>query len=468
MAQIRFHGAAREVTGSMHILEVDGKTILLDCGLFQGKRAEAEAKNRTFPIDPKTIDMVILSHAHMDHTGRLPLLVKQGFTGPIYATPATRDLCAIMLADSAHIQEEDAEYLNKKRARNGEGPVQPLYTHDDATECITMFHSIPYRKPFQVLPSLRGRYFDAGHMLGSTWMELTITEPGKAPIRLIFSGDLGRFGSPLLRDPTLLSEADYLICESTYGGRPSPAEVDLLEALAKTVNDTAQRGGKVIIPAFSVGRTQMVVYELARLMHAGRIPRMPVFIDSPLAINATEIYRMHPDCMDCDVVKFTREVGSILDAANCTLVETADESKALNNIKTPCVIISASGMCESGRILHHLKNNVTSPKNTVLIVGFQGVHTLGRRIVEKQPVIKIFNQKFELRAQVVELDGFSGHAHQDEILKIVTPAAKSCRQAFLVHGEPDQMEVLAPLMKQAGFRDVQMPAMGQTFPLGAA
>ncbi len=465
MARITFNGAAQEVTGSMHILEVDGKTIVLDCGLFQGKRSETEAKNKSFPIDAKSVDYVILSHAHMDHTGRLPLLVKQGFTGPIFATPATRDLSALMLADSAHIQEEDANFLNKKRARTGEPPVAPLYSAKDAAECIQQYHSVPYKRPFRLFPALEGYYTDAGHMLGSTWITLNITEPGKRPIKLVFSGDLGRFDSTLLRDPTIMADADYLICESTYGGRPSPAKEDLIGGLEKVVNETIQRGGKLIIPAFAVGRTQSVVYELAVLMHAGRVPKIPVFIDSPLAINATEIFRMHPDCLDRDVVQFAIEVGSILDAANVQTAESVEASKAINNVPAPCVIVSASGMCESGRILHHLKNNVENPKNTVLIVGYQAVNTLGRRMEEHQSKVRIFGEMLNLRAQVSTLEGFSGHAHQDEILRIVSPVAKNCRQTFLVHGELDQMQILAPVMQKAGFRDVKMPAPGDSFEL---
>lgn len=465
MAKIRFHGAAQEVTGSMHILEVDGKTIVLDCGLFQGRRAESEAKNRTFPLDPKSVDFVILSHAHMDHTGRLPLLVKQGFDGPIFATPATRDLSALMLADSAHIQEEDALYLNKKRARTGEPPIQPLYTQQDAAETLTRFHSVPYKKPFRVCSSLEGLYTDAGHMLGSSWVTLNITEPGKKPIKLVFSGDLGRFDATLLRDPAIMADADYLICESTYGGRPSPAKQDLTAALEKVVNETVQRGGKLIIPAFAVGRTQSVVYELAVLMHKGRIPKIPVFIDSPLAINATEIFRMHPDCLDRDVVQFAIEVGGILNCADCRTAESVEASKAINNVPPPCVIVSASGMCESGRIVHHLKNNIENPKNTILIVGYQAVNTLGRRIEERQPKVRIHGEEFNLRARVEALEGFSGHAHQDEILRIVSPVAKNCRQTWLVHGELDQMQILAPLMQKAGFRDVNTPAPGETFEL---
>ena len=466
MFEVTFHGAAQEVTGSCHLLNVDGKHVLLDCGLFQGRRAESEAKNRRFPIDPEKLHSVVLSHAHIDHCGRLPLLVKRGFSGPIYATPATRDLCALLLADSAHIQLEDARYINKKRAKAGEPPIEPLYDEDDAAETLQLFRTVAHGKDFYIIKRLRARFREAGHMLGSGSVELEFTPgSGKPPTKLVFSGDVGRFELPILKDPAKLPACDYLICESTYGGRKHPPAADLPGEMADVVNATAKRGGKVIIPAFSVGRTQVIVYTIYRLQVEGKIPKLPVFVDSPLSVNATEVFRLHPDLFDAEARSFMKDNGDILGAECCKFIRDVEESKKLNRRRSPCVIISASGMCETGRIVHHLKNNIQSPKNTVLIVGFQAAHTLGRRIVEKESHVKIFGRKMRLRAEVVTLNGFSAHADRDELRRLIKPLADKCKKAFLVHGEFDQMEKLQKAMRSDGFKSVELPKTGDVFKL---
>lgn len=463
MLKLTFYGAAREVTGSCHLLEADGMNVLLDCGLFQGRRSESNAKNQEFPIDPAKLHAVVLSHAHIDHCGRLPLLVKRGFCGPIFATAATRDLCALLLADSAHIQAEDARFLNKKRARRGEPPIEPIYDDNDAADALRQFQTISNDRTFWVTRRLKARFREAGHMLGSASVELTFTPPnGPKPVSLVFTGDLGRFDIPILRDPRPLPDCDYLITESTYGGRRHPPADDLPAELEAVIKDTVQRGGKVIVPAFSVGRTQVIVYSIHRLMTEGRIPEIPVFIDSPLSVNATEVFRLHPELFDADARSFQRANGDILGAECCTYIRDVDESKRLNRRRAPCVIISASGMCETGRIVHHLRNNIQSPKNTVLIVGFQAAHTLGRRLVEGEEHVNIFGKKLRVRAKVVTLNGFSAHADRDELRRLHRPLAARCRTAFLVHGEMEQMEALSRTMRDDGFRDVRLPASSES------
>ncbi|MFQ5430453.1 MAG: MBL fold metallo-hydrolase RNA specificity domain-containing protein [Phycisphaerae bacterium] len=469
MMHVTFRGAAREVTGSMHLIEADGMQVALDCGLFQGRRAEATKKNRHFPFDGAALHAVVLSHAHLDHCGRLPLLVRHGFAGPIYATPATRDLCALLLADSAHIQEEDAKYLNKKRARKGEPPIAPLYDEEDAARALARFHTVSEGQTFWVTKRLKASFHHTGHMLGASMVELEYAPPGGGPaVRLLFTGDVGRFNLPILRDPTPLPECDYLITESTYGGRLHPPTADLKELLAEAVNGTIERGGRVIIPAFSVGRTQVIVYFLHQLQAEGRIPCIPTYVDSPLAVNATEVFRLHPELFDRDARRFQRKTGDILGSSCCTYIRDVEESKRINRRRRPCIIISASGMCEAGRILHHLKNNIGKEKNTVIIVGFQAAHTLGRRIVERQKEVRIFGRTYKLKARVVVLNGFSAHADRDELHRLLDPIAARCRRAFLVHGEEDQMEALRRSMRGRGFRKIEMPEPGRRFSLNGA
>jgi len=468
MAKITFCGAAREVTGSMHVVEVDGKRIALDCGLFQGKRSESTVKNKSFLMPAADIHAVVLSHAHIDHSGRLPMLVKQGFTGKIFSTAATRDLCAIMLADSAHIQEEDAKYLNRKSVANGGPPVEPLYSDQDAIATLRLFRTIAFNTKFHVTDRVVASFFETGHMLGSAGVALNFEEPGAKPHTLVFTGDLGRFHIPILRDPAPIPPCDTLICESTYGGKATPNNEDLKGQLKEVITDTQKRGGKVIIPAFSVGRTQSIVYYIHQLKHEGAISDIPVYVDSPLSVNATQVFQMHPDCYDVDARAFDAETGDMLGAGAVHYVSAVEQSKSLDTRRDSCVIISASGMCESGRILHHLKHAVESPKNTILIVGFQGQHTLGRRIVERASHLRIFRQLYALRAAVVVLNGFSGHADKKELRQMTLPLAGRCKQAFLVHGEDDQMTAMQATMRADGFKSVTMPENGASEIVNAA
>ncbi len=461
MAELMFYGAVGEVTGSMHMIRIDEHWVALDCGLYQGRREESENKNRQWPMPPKEISAVVLSHAHIDHSGRLPRLVRDGFEGPIFCTPATRDLAAIMLPDSAHIQEEDSFYVNKKRARKGLPPIEALYNYKDALAAIRRIQSVSYNRWFQVVPGMRARFNEAGHMLGSAGIELAFAKRNGHTPSLYFSGDVGRPNKPIIRDPRPFPECDAVICESTYGGRVHETVGDARDQLVEIINRTVARGGKVIIPAFSVGRTQTIVYFLHEQMVAGNLPRLPVYIDSPLAVNATEVFKMHPECYDAEARAFHRVTGDILGHGCCTYIRDVEESKALHRRRRPCVIISASGMCEAGRIRHHLKNNIRSRKNTILIPGWQATHTLGRKIADGAEKISLFHQKMPVRAEVVQLHGFSGHADQTDLLRLLSPLAGKQKRVFLVHGEEDQSEVLAAKLRETGLTDVTIATRGQ-------
>jgi len=450
----------------MHLLEVDGRLIALDCGMFQGKRAEANAKNRDFPFDRKDIAAVLLSHSHIDHCGRLPLLTADGFEGPVYATPPTCDLARILLADSAHIQEEDAAYWNKKRVRKGDEPITPLYTMEDALQTAPMLQPRPLGETFEVIPGVRASFYEAGHMLGSAGIKVEIDDGGGSPIRVVYTGDIGRSNMPILRDPAPLPECDYLLCESTYGGRMTARPEDMRDEFARIINNTIDHGGKLIVPSFAVGRTQVLVYYFHLLVHEGKVSRkVPVFIDSPLAVRATEVFRKHPEVFDTEASVFNHLTGDLFDCDGCNYVTDVEQSKALHNMPGPMIIISASGMCEAGRILHHLKNNVENPRNTVLIVGYQAAHTLGRRLVEKEKRIKIFGEMYKVRAHVKVLNGFSAHANAAELESFTAPIASTVKKAFIVHGEQDQADKLADTMRRRGFADVHVPETGETFDL---
>ncbi len=463
--QIEFQGAARTVTGSMHVLHVAGKTVLLDCGLFQGRREEANARNRTFPFDPATIDAVVLSHAHIDHSGNLPGLVKQGYAGPIYSTLATRDLCSIMLADSGFIQEKDAEFLNKRLAKQHQPPIQPLYTADDAAAALKLFRGVEYRTPFKVTDEITAEYVDAGHILGSASVRVSIRENGKSTT-LCFTGDLGRRNMPIIRDPDFLGNADTLISESTYGGKTHDSPENMGQVLAADLAHTIDRGGKIVVPAFSVGRTQDLVYSLHQLWDEGTLPRIPIYVDSPLAVNATDIYRNHPECFDDEIYGHIQKAHDPFGLDRLRYVRSVEESKQINDVKGPCMIIAASGMCEAGRILHHLANNIGDARNTILIVGYQADHTLGKRLVEKDEEVKIFGTPYKRKAEVIVHNSFSAHADGNELLAYIAQFDKKqlCR-ICLVHGEYARALDLQSGLKDRGYTRVDIPERGQKFDL---
>ena len=469
--KITFWGAARTVTGSAHHFSVNGKQYLLDCGLFQGRRKEAAERNCCFGVPPSTIDAVLLSHAHMDHCGNLPNLVKQGFSGPIYTSDATVDLCRPMLTDSAHIQESDAEFLNRRKSRRnrlGEqdqsDEVKPLYTMEDAEKTFPLFRSIPMHRTTQVGPGLTYRTVEAGHMLGSTSIVVEADENGKKT-RLAFSGDVGRKGLPIIRDPESLPEADYLIMESTYGDRLHQADEPVKKKLADTINRTYRRGGRLIVPAFAVGRTQQLIVLMHELIKENLIPAMPIFVDSPLAVNVTEVFRKHTECYDAETAKFLEGGDDPFGFYRLRYIREVKDSKALADLRGPYMVISASGMCEAGRILHHLRNNIGDPRNTVLITGFQAENTLGRKIVEKQPEVNIFGEPYRLRAEVVKINELSGHADQHELIEWMRPLMKTVKKVFLVHGEPVPQQMLANVIRSTYGVEVLNPARGDSFDL---
>jgi len=461
---IQFLGAARTVTGSMHLLQVNEKQILLDCGLFQGRRAETYERNRHFPFEPSTIDAVVLSHAHIDHAGNLPNLVKQGFSGPIFCTPATADLCRIMLADSAFIQEKDAEFVNKKHAKKKLPPIEPLYTTDDVQPTLDLLKEIQYRTSFDVVDGVSGKYFDAGHILGSASVHLTIKEAKGREKHFGFSGDVGRPNTPILRDPEFMGNVDALICESTYGGRVHASMNETPTKFLEIVKRTVERGGKIIIPSFSVGRTQDIVYEMNNLKNDGLLPDIPVFVDSPLSINATEVFKKHPECFDKETLKILEKDDDIFGFDRLHYIREAEESKKLNERKEPCMIIAASGMCEAGRIVHHLNNNIENPKNTVMIVGYQAEHTLGRKIVEKNPEVSIFGEVKQLKCEVAVMNSFSAHADKNELLNYVGNFERNVlNNIFLVHGDFDQAQKFATVLTEKKFKRVDIPERSEKF-----
>ncbi|HWE42351.1 MAG TPA: MBL fold metallo-hydrolase [Gemmatimonadaceae bacterium] len=446
--ELEFLGAAREVTGSCHILRVNGRTVLLDCGLFQGRRVASDEKNRTLPVPVDEIDAIVLSHAHIDHSGRLPFLVSRGYDKTIWATPATRDLCAIMLADSAHIQEQDARFYAKRSRQT----VFPLYSLRDATRVQELMVGVPYGRTIDVVPGIRVTYVDAGHILGSASVVVDCTEQGTTR-RLIFSADIGRYGLPIIRDPHPPSGGDVVLLESTYGDRDHPPVEDMRGALAKVVTETAARGGRVLIPAFAVGRTQEIIYDLHVLAREKRIPPIPIYVDSPLAIDTTAVFELHPDLFDQSEA-FIREVNELFRFDLVHYTRDVSESKALNSAQGPMIIIAASGMAEAGRIVHHLANGISDPRNTVLIVGFQAEHTLGRRIVERQPVLRLLGDEQPLRAQVVILNGYSAHADRSELarwLGDVRKASPALGTVYLVHGEAPAQDAFRSQLTADGY-----------------
>lgn len=457
--KIHFHGAAHTVTGSQHLLEINGHRLLLDCGLYQGKREETYSRNLTFAHDPRKVDAVILSHAHIDHCGNLPNFVQDGYSGPIYATHATVDLATIMMADSGRIQEADAEFVNKKRLARGEEPIEPLYTEVDAQHAADLFRGVNYDESFEPVPGVRARLVEAGHILGSAAVSLEIEEKGRK-IRFWFSGDIGRYKLPLLRDPVLPENVDYLLMESTYGDKSHADPSQAFDEFREVVRRTLKRNGKVIIPAFAVGRTQELVYNLNEMMHDGDVPRVPVFVDSPLAVNASTIFKKHPECFDAETRQFVAEARHpALDFKMLTYIQSVDESKALNLRQDPMVIISASGMAETGRILHHLRNNIENPKNTVCIVSWQAPYTLGRRLADREKRIKIFGEPFTVQAEVATIGGLSGHAGQDLLTRYAVNVRDTVKKIFLVHGEEKQAATLTEKLQEQKLREIYYPEL---------
>ncbi|PYP49434.1 MAG: MBL fold metallo-hydrolase [Gemmatimonadetes bacterium] len=442
--EITFVGAAREVTGSCHLLHVNGRTVALDCGMFQGRRHEAAAKNRQLPLPITDLDAVVLSHAHIDHSGRLPYLIAEGYSKTIWATSATRDLSAVMLADSANIQEKDAEFLAKRRKEF----VEPLYGMRHAVRTMDLMVGVPYNRFFDVVPGVRACYIDAGHILGSASVLLDCTENGRTK-RLVFSGDIGRSGLAIVRDPTPPEGADALIMESTYGNRDHESVDGARAQLAQVVRETAARGGRVLIPAFALGRTQEMIYVLHGLAREGAIPAIPIYVDSPLAIDATTVFEMHPESFDRSE-EMVQKVNELFQFELLHYTRDVEESKALSRAHGPMIIIAASGMMENGRILHHLAQGASDPRNTILVVGFQAEHTLGRRVVERQPVLQIFGEDVALHARVEVIDGYSAHADRTEMttwLGRVKEKSPRLGPIWLVHGEaPVQDEFKAALI----------------------
>ena len=436
--QFRFYGAARTVTGSLHIIDVNGYRLMLECGFFQGKRRESYERNQKLPIDVKSVDAVILSHAHIDHSGNLPNLVKLGYEGPIYCTRATGDLIQIMLLDAGHIQESDAEYINKKRKKRGQPLIEPIYTQRDADQVKWYVKTKTFYEEFEPIPGVKAEFVDAGHILGAASVSMEITEKGKSkPTRVWFSGDIGRFGQPLLPDPALPDNVDYLLMESTYGDKSHHEPELAYDEFRATVKRTIERGGKVIIPSFAIGRTQELVYHLNRMVTNGDISPVPVFVDSPLAVNATDIFRKYADTFDEEAKAFVqsgRHPALVFD--KLTYTRSVEESKQINDVEGPAIILSASGMAEVGRILHHLKNNIEDEKNTVMIVSWQAPHTLGRRLADRKEEIRIFGETYHRKAEVATIGGLSAHAGQNLLVRYAQSTKSTLKKVMLVHGEP--------------------------------
>jgi metallo-beta-lactamase family protein len=456
--KLTFEGAAGEVTGSLHRLSAGGKEFLLDCGMFQGRRKETERRNRNFPFDASSIDAVLLSHAHIDHSGRLPLLIKNGFRGAIYATPATIDLCRAMLRDTAHIAESDAAFVNHKHP--GDPPVEPLYRAEDVDATLPLFRPLLYHNATSIAPGVTLEARDAGHILGSASFSIS-----EGAVRLGYSGDLGRPGLPIIRDPETFPSLDYLIMESTYGGRAHPRQEEAVGKLEAIVKRTIGRGGRLIVPAFAVGRTQQLVLLLHQLFNEGRIPAVPIYVDSPLAVNVTDVFRAHPECFDEETRQYLLNGGDPFGFKRLTYIRDVNDSKRLNGATGPFIVISPSGMCEAGRVLHHLRHNIGDPKNTVLLTGYQAVNTLGRKLKEGIKTVRIFGIPEQVRAEIASLDALSGHADSGELLKWLEPVSRTLKGLFLVHGEDAERTALAAEIQEKYKIPVTLPVPGESFDL---
>lgn len=457
--RIHFNGAAQTVTGSQYLLEINGSRLLMECGLFQGHRDETYERNRTFRFDPRRIEAVLISHAHIDHSGNLPHLVKQGYHGPIYATPATADLADIMLRDSGHIQEADAAFINKKHLHGDKPFAEPLYTLADAEQVTQYFHPTDYNQKFEVVPGVTAEFIEAGHILGSAAIRFEIQAKG-GRTSLWFSGDIGRDDMPILRDPVLPHDADYLMMECTYGDKPHGDPMEAHREFHEAVLRTIGRGGKVIIPAFAVGRTQELVYSLNLLVSSGQLKHIPVYVDSPLAVHASEIFAKHPECYDAETLDFIqRGQHPALTFGGLKYIQSVEESKTLNDQTGPMIIISASGMAETGRILHHLKNNIEDAKNAILIVGWQAPDTLGRRLAEREKIVRIFGESYTRRAEVITIGGLSAHAGQEMLTKYALALQGRVKQIILVHGEAKAATAFQAQLNDHGFERTIYPEL---------
>jgi metallo-beta-lactamase family protein len=465
--ELEFLGGAGTVTGSKHVLRTEDATVLLDCGLFQGRRAEAAERNRNLAIDPGELDAVVLSHAHIDHSGALPLLARQGYEGRVFATPATRDLCAAMLVDAALIQAADARYVNRRIAREGAdmSPIEPLYTEDDVLAALDGFRTLPYHRRERIAPGVDLTFLDAGHVLGSSVVVLDVEERG-ARRRLVFTGDLGRRNAPILRDPEVPDGTHVLMMESTYGDRLHGSSAEMDDALGSALSRAFARRGKVIIPSFALERAQEVLMALHRLKLAGKLPPIPVYVDSPLTVKITEVFKLHPECFDERTRAMLHGASSPFDFDGVRYTSDRFESQALDASPDPAVIISASGMCEGGRVVHHLQACIEDPRNMVVIVGFQAQHTLGRRLVERKAQVRIFGVYRDLRAEVVVLNGFSAHADQRELCDYARQVARrgSLEGVVLVHGEPPAQATLRGHLGDLGV-PVHVPLLRQRLTL---
>ena len=457
--KLSFHGAAQTVTGSMHLVELNGSRLLLDCGLYQGRRKEAIEKNRNFPFDPKSIDAVVLSHAHIDHSGNLPNLIKQGFSGLIYCTPATADLTDVMVRDSGHIQEKQAESASYHNTNRGEPPVDPLYTEEDAKEVEPVLQSVNYGVPFEPTKGVTAVFQDAGHILGSASISLKLQEKGYKK-HLSFSGDIGRRKLPILRDPVLPGEdVDILLMEATYGDKPHRNPEEAYIEMRDIICRTLERGGKVIVPSFAGGRTQELVYNLSRMYNENGLPEVPVYVDSPLAVNASNVFRRHSECYDEELKELVHSGHPALEFKNLTYVKSLEESKALNERTDPMIILSASGMAEAGRIVYHIRWAIENKKNTIMIVSWQAPDTLGRRIADREKLIKIFGETYKVKAEIATVGGLSAHAGQDLLTEYGLSVKKKAEYVFVVHGEEKGVLPLMEKFKENKMRQVHYPPM---------
>ena len=465
MPKITFLGAAGTVTGSKYLIEAGGKRLLVDCGLFQGSKELQQRNWNNLQIDPATIDWVLLTHAHIDHTGYIPRLVQNGFRGPIFSNAATNELCQLLLLDSAHLQEEDAQYAAKKNYSSHHPPL-PLYTVAQAQTSLAQFREIPRADVFSISPEFTVRPHDAGHILGSSWLELTITEKGKQTL-VVFSGDVGRYDQPILKDPESPTRADFLLCESTYGDRDHPTG-SVPDALADVINRVAKRGGAIVVPAFAVGRTQTLMYYLRELLEQKRIPALPVYVDSPMAINVTGIYVKHKEDHDADFVQ-QEEQGNRdpLNVQNVHMARAVEDSKKINDVAGPCIIISASGMATGGRILHHLAHRLPDSRSAVLLVGYEAEGTGGRALADGAQYLRIHGQEVPVRAEIVKIDQLSAHAGRSELLRWLSGITVPPRQTFLVHGEPNALESFHGAVTSKFNWPVTVPEYLQTFDLNS-